>query len=136
MAAADRTITGVPGFDEITGGGLPAHRMYLLQGTPGTGKTTFGLQFLVEGIRRGESGMYITLSESETELRQVAESHGLSLDGIHIYDFGAETPLDPNKGYTIFHPSEVELGDITRSFYSEFERINPKRLVFDSMSDL
>jgi circadian clock protein KaiC len=136
MGAADRTVTGVPGFDEITVGGLPAHRMYLVQGSPGTGKTTFGLQFLVEGIRRGESGMYITLSESEAELRQVADGHGLSLNGIHIYDFGAETPLDPNRGYTIFHPSEVELGDITRSFYSEFERINPARLVFDSLSDL
>src|SRR5579884_2369172 len=134
--AGDRVPTGVVGLDEITVGGLPPQRMYLLQGSPGTGKTTIGLQFLAEGVRRGEPGMYITLSESEAELRQVAGSHEISVEGIHIHDFGAENPLDPDKGYTIFHPSEVELGDITKSLYAEFDRVNPSRLVIDSLSDL
>src|SRR5689334_22034181 len=81
-----RISTGVPGLDEILGGGLPRHRMYLIEGDPGAGKTTLAMQFLLEGVRQGEPGVYATLSETEEELRDVAGSHGWSLDGITICD--------------------------------------------------
>ena len=81
--------TGIPGLDEVLPGGLPANRLYLIEGMPGTGKTTLALQFLLEGRRAGERGLYVTLSETKEELLQVAESHGWSLDGIDLYELGA-----------------------------------------------
>ena len=85
-----RVSTGVSGLDEVLPGGFPAHRLYLIEGMPGTGKTTLALQFLLEGRRAGEKGLYVTLSETKEELQEVAESHGWSLDGIDLYELGSD----------------------------------------------
>lgn len=137
VAAAETVNTGVTGLDEILGGGLTAGRVYLLEGVPGSGKTTIALQFLMEGVRRGETVLYVTLSETEQELREVAASHGWTLDGMHIHELspGGDN-LDPDTQYTMFHPSEVELGSTTRRILDEVERINPTRVVFDSLAEV
>jgi circadian clock protein KaiC len=133
----DRAATGVAGLDEILGGGFPRNRMYLVEGDPGAGKTTLALQFLLEGVRKGESGVYATLSETEEELRDVASSHGWSLDEVTICDLqGSEESLKAESQYTLFHPSEVELSETTRTVLDAVERINPKRVVFDSLSEM
>jgi circadian clock protein KaiC len=135
--ASNRLGTGVEGLDEILEGGLPENRIYLLEGDPGTGKTTIALQFLMEGARRGEAGLYVTLSETKEELQAVAESHGWSLDGFHLYELvPLEESLKPEAQYTIFHPSEVELGETTSAVLKEVERIRPRRVVFDSLSEM
>lgn len=132
-----RVSTGVPGLDEILGGGLPRHRMYLIEGDPGAGKTTLAMQFLLEGVRRGEPGVYATLSETEEELRDVAASHGWSLDGITICDLQtAEESLKADSQYTLFHPSEIELSETTRTVLAAVERVQPARVVFDSLSEI
>src|SRR4029079_12614967 len=111
-----RISTGVPGLDEILGGGLPRHRMYLIEGDPGAGKTTLAMQFLLAGAKQGEPGVYATLSETEEELRDVARSHGCSLDGITICDVQtSEESLKADSQYTLFHPSEIELSETTRT---------------------
>jgi len=133
----ERAATGVAGLDEILGGGFPRNRMYLLEGNPGAGKTTLALQFLLEGARRGESGVYATLSESDEELRDVAGSHGWSLDEITICDLQAsEESLKADSQYTLFHPSEIELSETTRTVIEAVERVNPSRVVFDSLSEM
>ncbi len=128
---------GVAGLDDILNGGLPANRVYLIEGEPGTGKTTISLQFLLEGARLGESGLYITLSESKEELESVARSHAWSLDGFTLYEMipPADT-LKPESQYTIFHPSEIELGETTNAVLEQVERIKPQRVVFDSLSEM
>ncbi|MFN7995850.1 MAG: ATPase domain-containing protein [Bryobacteraceae bacterium] len=104
---------------------------------PGTGKTTLALQFLLEGRRSGERGLYVTLSETKEELLQVAESHGWSLDGIDLYELGAsQARLEPEQEYTVFHPEEVELSETAQHVYTEVERIQPMRVVFDSLSEM
>src|ERR1700733_1309486 len=104
-----RVSTGNEGLDDILGGGLDANRMYLYEGRPGTGKTTLALQFLLEGVRRGERVLYITLSETEQELRLVAKRHGWSLDGVEVFELvPPETTLDPDHELTILHPAELE----------------------------
>lgn len=134
---SEKLSLGVKGLDEILGGGLTADRLYLLEGTPGSGKTTIGLQFLLEGARQGESTLYITLSETENELHSVAKSHGWSLDNIHIREIiASEDLLDPAQRHTLFHPSEVELGDTTQNISSIVEALKPKRVVIDSLSEL
>src|SRR3954466_10834142 len=103
-------VTGVAGLDDILSGGLPANRLYLLQGDPGVGKTTLALQFLLEGARLGEPGLYITLSETKEELASVAESHGWQLDKFNLVELSAmEERLNAERENTFFHPSEVEL---------------------------
>ncbi|HEX4959870.1 MAG TPA: ATPase domain-containing protein [Thermoanaerobaculia bacterium] len=132
-----RASTGVEGLDHILGGGFPANRMYLLEGDPGAGKTTLALQFLLAGARAGEPGVYATLSETEEELRDVAASHGWSLDGITICELQtAEESLKADSQYTLFHPSEVELSETTRSVLDTVERVRPMRVVFDSLSEM
>src|SRR5689334_13550720 len=101
--------TGISGLDEILEGGLSSGYLYLLQGDPGTGKTTMALQFLLEGRRRGETVLYVTLSETQRELREMATTHGWSLDGLHIRELTlGEEVLGPESQYTIFHPAEIE----------------------------
>ena len=132
-----RLRTGIAGFDEILGGGLPANYFYLLEGDPGAGKTTLALQFLFEGLRQGESVLYVTLSETRRELEAVAHSHGWKLDSIPVYELFAERgPLSPDDHYTVFHPSDVELADTTKTVLGEVERLAPKRLVIDSLAEL
>lgn len=129
--------TGVPGLDDILCGGLTRERLYLVEGQPGSGKTTFGLQFLVEGVKQGERVLYISLAESAVELRAVAASHGLSMDGIHIHEvIPTESMLDPKEQYTMFHPSEVELGSTTQEILAAVESLKPSRVVLDSLSEL
>ncbi len=131
------TPTGIAGLDAILDGGLPADCVYLLEGVPGSGKTTIAMQFLMEGARRGETCLYVTLSETEAELRAVAASHGWSLDGIHIHELDpGGDHLDPDTQYTMFHPSEVELGSTTRSILEEVDRLHPQRVVFDSLAEV
>src|SRR4051812_36645907 len=127
--------TGIPGLDHLLKGGFPAHRVYLVEGDPGTGKTTLALQFLLEGLKRGESCLYVTLSETEEELREVARSHGLSLDGLHICQLSSPDPSSADT-YTIFQPAEIELGEMMRSVFEVTERTTPTRVVLDSLSEV
>jgi circadian clock protein KaiC len=128
--------TGVEGLDYVLRGGLAPNRLYLLEGNPGSGKTTFALQFLLEGVRRGESCLFVTLSESEQELRTSVESHGWTLEGINVLEIAApEESLTSSARYTMYHPSEVELAETTRLVLAEAERIKPARMVFDSLSE-
>jgi KaiC/GvpD/RAD55 family RecA-like ATPase len=132
-----RVGTGVQGLDTILGGGLPRNRIYLLQGTPGTGKTTLAQQFLLEGVRQGEKTLYVALSETKDELAAVANSHGWSLEGIHLYELeGMEDLLKPEDQYTVFHPAEVELGQTTKRICEQVQAIEPARLVLDSLSEM
>jgi len=131
-----RISTGIDGLDAILGGGLTASRMYLLEGTPGTGKTTFGLKYLMAGAAAGEAGLYITLSETALELRAVVDSHGWSLSGISVQELGNDIGLMAEAAQTILHPSEIELGETIRSMIQEVERLNPRRVVFDSLSEM
>jgi circadian clock protein KaiC len=135
--AAARMATGIEGLDNILEGGFPANRIYLVEGDPGTGKTTLALQFLREGVRLGEPGLYVTLSETKEELLAVADSHGWSLDGFSIYELiPSEDSLKPESQYTIFHPSEIELNETTSAVLEEVGRIKPRRIVFDSLSEM
>ena len=129
--------TGVSGLDDVLAGGLTPNRLYLVEGVPGSGKTTLALQFLIEGVSRGERVLYVTLSETEEELRAAALSHGWRLDGVTIKQIApAAENLQPGAQYTMFHPSEVELGETVRVVLSEVERIKPTRIVIDSLSEL
>jgi circadian clock protein KaiC len=129
--------TGIGGLDYILSGGLPANHLYLVEGDPGAGKTTLGLQFLLTGLARGEKGLYVTLSETKEELRMVAASHGWSLDGIGLFELESlEQRLQAEQQYTVFHPSEVELGETTRLICDQVERLQPARVVFDSLSEM
>lgn len=132
-----RVATGIAGLDDILAGGLIRNRVYLLQGDPGTGKTTLGMQFLLEGARRGEPGLCVTLSETESELRASAQSHGWPLEGIRVLELiVSEESLQPDSQYTMFHPSEVELGEQTRAVMAEVDRTRPARIVFDPLSEM
>ncbi len=131
------TATGIAGLDDVLSGGLPPHRLYLVEGHPGSGKTTLALQYLLEGVKCGERGVYVTLSETREELLAVVASHGWSLDGIEVVELVAqEQELDPDNQYTMFQPSEVQLGVTTKAILAEVERIKPRRLVIDSLSEL
>ncbi len=130
---------GIAGLDHILNGGLPENRLYLVEGDPGSGKTTLGLQFLREGMERGETVLYVTLSETKSELTTVAASHGWQVDDMPIHELAAtadRAPFKPDDQYTFFHPSEVELGETTQAVLSEVERVSPRRVVFDSLSEM
>jgi circadian clock protein KaiC len=129
--------TGVAGLDEILHGGYAAQRAHLIEGRPGSGKTTLSLQFLLDGVKRGERGLYITLSESKRELLSVAERHGWSLDGLDIYELvPPELSLDSEQQQSLIHASDLELGETVRMALAEIERVNPVRVVFDSLSEI
>lgn len=129
--------TGVAGLDEILYGGLPKHHLYLVSGDPGTGKTTIAMQFLREGLRRGEKGLYVTLSESKRELEEVAQSHGWPTQDLPIFEMAPTLDdLSPEAQYTVFHPSDVELADTVTSVLKRVDELQPERIVFDSLSEL
>jgi circadian clock protein KaiC len=129
--------TGIPGLDNVLGGGLTKDRLYLVEGDPGAGKTTLALQFLAEGAARGETVLYITLAETEVELRAVAQAHGMVLDGVTVQEvIPDESLLDPGEQYTVMHPSEVELGETNNMILRLVEQLNPTRVVLDSLSEL
>ncbi len=130
-----RLGTGIAGLDDILGGGFPARRLYLVHGDPGAGKTTLSMQFLLEGVRQGERSLYVTLSETREEIADIARSHAWSLDGLNILEVSAEATADEAET-TVFHPSELELGQRMRSLLAEVDRIRPTRLVLDSCSEL
>src|SRR5215471_118438 len=131
----DLVRTGTGGLDDVLGGGLPARRLFLLQGDPGTGKTTLALRFLLEGAARGEPVLYVALSESREELEQVATSHKWSLDGVTIVDHSTAGGMEERET-TLFQPSEVELGARMRSLLEEIDQLRPSRIVLDSCSEL
>jgi circadian clock protein KaiC len=132
-----RIPTGITGLDDILNGGLPGDHLYLVEGDPGSGKTTLALQFLLEGHRQGEPSLYVTLSESTRELRAVAQSHGWNLDGIDMYEvIPPPESLLPEDQYTVFHPGDVELGTTLKSVLERVERLKPRRVVFDSLSEI
>ena len=132
-----RISTGNSELDDILGGGFDANRMYLYEGRPGTGKTTLALQFLLEGVRRGERVFYVTLSETEQELRLVAKRHDWSLDGVEVFELvPPETTLDPEREITVLHPAELELSETTQLVFDRVSALNPARVVFDSLSEV
>jgi circadian clock protein KaiC len=132
-----RVSTGNPGLDEVLGGGLPQGNMYLVEGESGSGKTTLGLQFLLEGARRGERTLWITLSETEAQLLESARSHGWSLEGIDVCNPGAPERINqPSDKYSFFSPADVELDEIRRAIQAAIERVRPSRVVFDPFSDI
>jgi len=129
--------TGIEGLDDILNGGLARGRLYLVEGVPGSGKTTLAMQFLMHGARRGESVLYITLSETREELESVAQSHGWDLSGVSIRELlPQENALESEEQYTMYHPSEVELASTTKSILEDVQKLNPTRVVFDSLSEL
>ena len=134
---SSRQETGIAGLDEILGGGLPSNRLYVVEGDPGSGKTTLALQFLLEGVRRGQTCLYITLSETLEELRDVAASHGWTLDGLHLLELESIAErLAEEANYTVYDASDVELGETLKRIRAEVERIDPTRVALDSVSEL
>ena len=129
--------TGIAGLDEILKGGLPENRLYLMLGDPGVGKTTVALQYLMEGTRRGETGLYIALSETKEEIDSVARSHQWDISKIAIFELSAlEQQLAHEERNTVFHPAEIELNRTTEMVLKKIQEVMPKRLVLDSLSEL
>jgi circadian clock protein KaiC len=132
-----KVSTGIEGLDDVLNGGLPAGRLYLLQGDPGVGKTTMALQFLLDGAAKGERVLYVSLSETRDELESVAHSHGWSLDAVELYELSAiAEALAAESVQTVFRSADVELTEITEKLLSKVEEIQPLRVVFDSLSEL
>ena len=132
----DRIATGISGLDQLIRGGLTSNRMYLVEGLPGTGKTTLALQFLLAGRDRGEPTLYVTLSETEPELRAVGASHGWVLDGITIYPLPMSEGISAEDQYTLYHPAEIELGETVKGVLAAVDSMRPARVVLDSLSEL
>ena len=133
----EKAAFGIGGLDDITAGGLARGRLFLLEGHPGTGKTTIATEFLLEGAQQGENSLYITLSETEDELRHGAASHGWSLEGVEIFELvPPESLLDEDQQQSLLYSSDLELGETTRRIFDAFERIKPERVVLDSLSEI
>ena len=137
-AEAVKAATGVPGLDDILGGGLTTGHVFLLEGTPGTGKTTIALKFLLEGSKAGEKSLYITLSETDSELRAGAKSHGWQIDdNIFVYELSPpDSVLAASHQQSLLYSSDLELGEATKSIIEVFERVRPSRVVIDSLSEI
>ena len=132
-----RLSSGIEELDYILGGGFPPKRLFLIEGAPGTGKTTLALQFLVEGAKHSEAGLYVTFSESDEEIRSVADSHGWNLDGVHLQELNTlNDRLRPEQQYTVFQPADVELSETTQRVMNEVRRLSPRRVVIDSLSEI
>jgi circadian clock protein KaiC len=131
-----RLSIGISDLDDILGGGLTPNRAYLLEGTPGSGKTTIAMQFLMEGASHGEPALYITLSETKAELQEVARSHGWDIGGIELFELVSSDGLDPEAEQSILEPSEVELGETIQGVMECVDRLRPARVVFDSLSEM
>ena len=137
MTASDKAAFGIAGLDDITVGGLTRARLYLLEGSPGTGKTTIAMQFLIAGAAAGERGMYVTLSETDDEIRASAASHGWDLAGIDIVELlPGDDLLDGDQQQSLLYSSDLELGETTKRIFEAFERVKPDRVVIDSMSEI
>src|SRR3954470_23771985 len=136
LPAQHRASTGIAGLDDVLGGGLPSNHVYLVEGDPGSGKTTLGLHFLLEGVKQDEKGLYVTLSETADELRTVAASHGWTLAGIELFELVSSEGLSPELEQSILHPSQVELGETVNGVMNAVERLKPQRVVFDSLSEM
>jgi circadian clock protein KaiC len=138
MTPKENASTGIVGLDDILGGGLAKGHVFLLEGNPGTGKTTLALQFLLDGARRGEKCLYITLSESEGELREGAASHGMEINGnVTVFELvPPESLLDPDHQQSLLYSSDLELGETTKLIFEQFERLQPARVVLDSLSEI
>lgn len=129
--------TGVPGLDDVLAGGLTPHRVYLIEGNPGSGKTTLALQLLMRGAEDGKRVLYVTLSESAEEIVETGISHGWDLSKVEVFELIAkEEVLEPDEQFTMFHPSEVELSETTKAILEEVERVQPQIVVFDSLSEM
>jgi circadian clock protein KaiC len=135
--ATDSAVSGIAELDSILRGGFPRNRMCLLQGPPGSGKTTLALQFLLAGAQQGEKGAYITFSETAPELRQSAKSHGWSLRALSIIDVTKmNSELGLEKQYTVLHPADVELAETATDLFKKIKDLSPRRVVLDSLSEL
>lgn len=135
--AGEKANFGVVGLDDITAGGLTRGRLFLLEGSPGTGKTTIATQFLMAGAAAGERSLYITLSETEDELRVGAASHGWTLDGIEVFELvPPESLLDDDQQQSLLYSSDLELGETTKRIFEAFEKVEPQRVVLDSLSEI
>ena len=129
--------TGIAGLDDVLGGGLDRGRTFLLEGSPGTGKTTIAMQLLIAGAERGERSLYITLSETEDELRATAAAHGWGLEGVNIYELiPPENLLDEDQQQSLLYSSDLELGETTKRVFEAFERVKPDIVVLDSLSEI
>src|SRR5690348_17083528 len=134
----DKAATGVEGLDEILAGGLQRGRVYLIEGSPGTGKTTIATQFLLAGAKEGEKGLYITLSETEDELRESAASHGWKFeDPVDVFELvPPESLLDEDQQQSLLYSSDLELGETTKRIFEAVEKQNPSRVIVDSLSEI
>src|SRR3979411_812682 len=134
----DRAKNGIWGLDDILSGGFTRQNVFLVEGAPGTGKTTIALQFLMEGARAGEKCLYITLSETDQELRDGAASHGWSLDnGLEVFELlPPESLLDSEQQQSLLYSSDLELGETTKQIFEAVERARPTRVVLDSLSEI
>ena len=132
-----RVSSGVSGLDDVLHGGLPEHRIYLIEGDPGTGKTTLAMQFMLRGLRDGGRGLYVTLSETEDELRIMADAHGWDISSLLIFEcVPVEANLSPDNQYTFFHPEEIELGETIQTILTRVEEAQPTHLVIDALTEL
>ena len=129
--------SGVAGIDDILRGGFPPQCLYLISGEPGSGKTTLAMQYLLEGVRRGETCLYVTLSETRQEIEKVARSHGRDISQLKIHELiPSEHNLSADEQLTVFNPSELELGATTQAMIAQVEKHKPRRVVLDSLSEL
>ena len=134
--ASSKTATGIKGLDAILAGGLPRDELHLVQGGPGTGKSTIGLQFLLEGVAAGEKALLISFAQTEASLQKIAASHGWALDDVHIQELTGAHAVHDEAEQTLFHTADVELGETTDSIFATIERLQPDRVVFDSVTSL